>query len=402
MLGWALLGAAFGWKAWREQAQQATNTTQVPVSIATLLQGKNDSTWLLLPRRGSQMAVLRTTTKTLQLGTMGERWIGYQNDTQHSIARPTEPSRWKRTLTQWLANPAVADTNLQWAEARQKLTDFVADTEIPMTKVQDADLLLFHRLVSKVNSLQKRKRSTYLLDRDFFTSELATLSIPPDQHLRLQLMPSTLTDSALWYGLAGVCWLLMALGIGFWAKSRLQFTVDSLEVQADDMEVVNEAASESQAQTPPTSDPLSPTSDLLPPNADLLPPTSDHTLTYLKKFYQRYGKFFEKLQQMSIPPTPDERAWTVRQLTEMALHAHSLAYAANIGQTQLLDQKPNGQQLLHDKSLQALLDTAQVRPLSTEPYETEVKYRVLYAILKDLNVRELDVALENSVAIPQK
>ena len=125
-----------------------------------------------------------------------------------------------------------------------------------------------------MSSLQKRKRSTYLLDRDFFTSELATLSIPPDQYLRLQLMPYTHTASALWYGLAGVCWLLMALGIGFWAKSRLQFTVDSLEVQDDDMEVVNEAASESQDQTPPTSDPLPPISDLLPPNTDLLPPTT--------------------------------------------------------------------------------------------------------------------------------
>lgn len=427
ILGWALLGGVFWWKASREQAEYATATTRIPVRVPTLVLGQKDSLWLLLPKRGTQVAVLQATDKTLQLGTMGEQWIGYQTDSLLKIAHPTKAIRWKRTLAEWLANPAVADTNLQWIEARQKLIAFVADIEVVASKtaIKDGDLLLFHRLVSKVSSLQKRQRAVYILDRELFASELVVLKKTGGQRLDVQLSLQEPTSLTLWYWLAGGCWVLMAMGIGqtvgrFWVRGQTNIqrrgenegqsaNINSADNSSVALKPEGDTHAEEKGSHPyeriektkenPTVDALNQEVNVESPASTLQPSGSDLMEIYLKNFYHNYGNFFDKLQKMQIPPTDEEHKWAWQQMAEMAIYAHTLAYAAKIGQLHLLDQKPNGQLLLNKKATEELLNESPVRGFSTKPKETEVKYRALFLILKELGVRDLNVVLEDNIVI---
>ena len=402
----------------REAARTITINTQRP----TLLQKKaGDTAWLWLPRRTERLLTLKTTPNALMDGHTGEVWFGYKTDTARRIRQATEPHRAKRRMARLLADPAQADTNLQWQEARLKLLKFVADEASKdglERTVKDADALLFHRFLEKISSLQNRRRLIYLLDRELYTDPLESFPLEATQRLQLSAVPATPQDFSFWQWLAMGCWLAAcAVGAAGWwrgAGVRSQESGDrseesgdrneEAEVMGEEVEAVNEDSGDRSEEPEFRSEEVDSRESSLQGSPDALSSIEKEQALvseYAKQFYGRYGDLFEQLQKTSIPPTEAEREAILRQLVEMALHAHTFAYFGIMDKLGRLNESPNARLLLENKAVSQLPED-QRKVFTTDPYQTDAKYRALYELLKSLNIKQLNVLAEDRIYILEK
>ncbi len=357
---------------------------------------EGDSAWLCLPRSTARLLTLKTGKNALLDGTTGEVWVAFKTDTISGIKVPSVEHRWKRRLAHLLADPIQADSTVQWQEARAKLLHFTANERDSLdTKNISADELLFHRFLTRITSLQNRQRTTYLLDRQLYSDQVATVSMENKAKLQLAIGPIGVASFPGWMDGAVGCWLLAAaLGVAGWLRR---------EQKPHQLENEGNVPILAESETPLPSPAHATISNEVaePVNSSFLVPNEELALIqlYVHQFYKRYGTLFEELQQESLPLAIGTRERVLQQLIEMALHAHTFAYYGIMDKLSALDQSPNAQLLLENRKLEGLPDPP-IRVFSPRPYETDTKYRALYDLVKDLPLRELDVLLEDQVYIP--
>ncbi|MBU1822896.1 MAG: hypothetical protein KKG00_15520 [Bacteroidetes bacterium] len=357
---------------------------------------EGDSAWLCLPRSTARLLTLKTGKNALLDGTTGEVWVAFKTDTISGIKVPSEEHRWKRRLAHLLADPIQVDSMVQWQEAQAKLLHFTADERDSLdTKNISADGLLFHRFLTRITSLQNRQRTTYLLDRQLYSDQVATVSMENKAKLQLGIGPIGVASFPGWLDGAVGCWLLAAaLGVAGWLRRE-----DNSE--KIDNEEFSPPIAESETPVPYPARVTISNEVAEPVNSSLPVPNVELALIqlYARQFYKRYGTLFEELQQESLPLAIGTRERVLQQLIEMALHAHTFAYFGIMDKLGALDQSPNARLLLENRKLEAQPDPP-IRVFSPRPYETDAKYRALYDLVKDLPLRELDVLLEDQVYIP--
>lgn len=357
---------------------------------------EGDSAWLCLPRSTARLQTLKAEANALLDGTTGEVWVAFKTDTISGIKVPTGDHRWKRRLAHLLADPIQVDSTVQWQEARVKLMRFTADERDSLdTKNINTDGLLFHRFLTKINSLQNRQRTTYLLDRQLYSDQVATVSMENKAKLKLAIGPVGIASFPGWMDGAVGCWLLAAaLGVaGWWRREENSEKIDNEEFSPPIAETETQVPSQAHATI--SNEVAEPINSSFPvPNEELA-----LIQQYARQFYKRYGMLFEELQQESLPLAIGTRERVLQQLIEMALHAHTFAYYGIMDKLSALDQSPNARLLLENRKLEGLPDPP-IRVFSPRPYETDTKYRALYDLVKDLPLRELDVLLEDQVHIP--
>lgn len=388
----ALLGLYAQHKASSSPAPQATVW---PQSAAFIQQSSGDTIWFWQPWRKSQLSILALKGPSLVNTSIGDTWATFTSDSLAGLKKTTQWYKWKSRIIAQLADPTVADTIQQWQETKTKLLAFVVEESKSdgwERKVRNADELLFHRFVTKIGSLQNRKRTTYIIDRQLHENEhIPIIELAANQRLQgASIMPATATDNNLWQWMSWICeGLTVVMGVwGWWIRKPFSQTlVPEVTEQLATVETIPIAVE----PEPVAEQPTTATEPTYAVEWELIN-------RYTQQLYDRYGRLFEELQAGIFPPDDDARSRVLQQLTEMACHAHTLAFYGKMEKLGRLYESPNAQLILNDWQVGQLAEK-QYRLGSDNPHETEAKYRFLRLILQQVGVGNVEALLEDNVYI---
>ncbi|MFN8348837.1 MAG: hypothetical protein U0X91_27810 [Spirosomataceae bacterium] len=392
----------------QQTANDVALTKMLNPRLPALLGKKpGDTTWLWLPKRSTQLVVLKTTSQALLDDFADVPLVSYRVDTVLGINKVTDLYVGKRRLAQLLADSLRGDTTQQWQQTLIKLERFVADeaaTDDLAKKIKNTDALLLHRVWSKINSLQNRHRLTYVLERSINTEPLEKIMLSKDQRLQLALVPATAPYSPVW------SWLALGLGLaasflgvwGWMVAERSPLPERNPKEEKVEVEIPFTPQGESEEQATQEENSLS---MLL--STETMAQESNYEAEwnlinrYAKQLYERYGDLFEKLQEGNMPPTETERENILRKLVELALHAHTFAHFGMMDKLGRLEESPNVRLLLENINVSQLPED-QREIFTTRPDKTGVKYRALYEVLKSLNIKQLNVLTEDRIYISEE
>jgi hypothetical protein len=406
--------AAVGCFVWgKYQAQQEIEqvtrlSDQRPALIGRKL---GDTTWLWLPKRSTRLVWISATDNALRNELAETNLVTFRFDSTSHLLQAIDKQAYKRRLSQLLADSLQADTTTQWLQVKTKLEKFVArEASTDGLKAKDPDALLMHRVWSKIRSSQSRQRATYVLEKELYVQPLDKVVLATNQRPQLHLAIPLSLPSTIWY-YCGLAFALVGCGLGIWqgkglrAEGREQgeneespFITEhnsAVELEPESASFVIPRNEESLNTSSPVTAPF-----FEPQNSQEVKVTSALIHRYAAALYEKYGSVFEDLQNANMPPTEVEREKALRKLLTLAFHAHTFAYYGVMDKLDRLEESPNVRLLLHDQS-PSDLDTHVFSTFSTLVRETPLKYRALYEILKELNLRELKVLLEDDTYIPK-
>ncbi|QIP15431.1 hypothetical protein G8759_23755 [Spirosoma aureum] len=404
---WIRWVAALLWLAglWLCLRQPAAISKSGQSSSDTLSKTTNylltDSTGSTLLIRGPEQITRLTVTDSALL--LNKEPLLFRADSVkgRSVKTPRDLALWRSQFRYRLGVGATTDA-ARWEVTRQKLATFCSAGLTPGPASDKADQALFERFITFITDRQKTQQTTLILYNNLILDRLTTQNLSPDQSL--QLSPSKVTDipaSASSSELPGIG--LLALGGLLWgiaAFMKRDKVTEPAQVPRQETPVVQEQTraiiAPTQPETPANVSPGLP----VPSPADSPIPSdwqADQTALkqYMLAFYQRYGQFYDDLQTLSTELSEAEKQQIRRRLVEMALHAHAFVEGYQHLPLTRLTEVPNVRLLVQPTNRPDAPD------LTTDPYKTAKRYRVLLSVLQEMQLGELENVLLQDLHVPK-
>ncbi|MCF0070800.1 hypothetical protein LZD49_09980 [Dyadobacter sp. CY261] len=350
--------------------------------------GKGDTTWLILPREKKRVILLRADTSALKDFLTGEKYLDYRVIRTGGEWAYTLKGNWKNRLRYLLGDPMVLDTAAQWMGVRKKLGSFLDIDSEAAVGAANADTVLVKQFLAGITALAAVKRSTYVLDRSLYAERVRVMQA---DKLGDSLFIRDGSNRMLgWAGILGALFA-GAAGVAGWLLKPSATTVS--EAPAAQMRVAAVPVAEAESPSPPAE-----TS-----NAGFERQVIEYEMVvrYARKFYGKYGHLFEDLQRRSGPVDEEFRKSILRQLAEMAVHAHTFSFYGVMDKYDRLNESPNAR-LLFEGKRPGELPPDQLKLFTFDAYKTDRKFRLLFEVLKGAHLNGLDALLEDQVYVPDE
>lgn len=113
---------------------------------------------------------------------------------------------------------------------------------------------------------------------------------------------------------------------------------------------------------------------------------------YAFKFIEKYGKFYDRIEQLPSELSEKERIDVLKELMEMGIHAHSFLREGRLNQWQYLSNSPNAQLILGVPVKQEKL-----KAYTENPTLTDRKFRYLMKIIRQTGVTDIQAYLRDEI-----